>query len=41
MAAYPKSSPLINCLGATSVTYEARKAYLHQAFRASFTLAAL
>lgn len=36
----PKFFAVYNKRGATPVTYEARKACLHQAFRASFTLAA-
>ena len=41
MTAYlPKILTTYNNLDATTVTYEARKACLHQAFRASFTLAA-
>ena len=41
MTAYlPKTLTVYNKRGATPVTYEARKACLHQTFRASFTLAA-
>ena len=40
MAAHPKFFAVYNNRGATPVTHEARKTCLHQAFRASFTLAA-
>ena len=42
MATYlPKIIAVYNKREATQVTHEARKACLHQAFRASFTLVAL
>ena len=40
MAAYTKFSITYNNRYTTQVTYEARKALFHKAFRASFTLGA-